>query len=234
MTANPSSVNETATTQLSAAALLGDLTNLPALNPASVNWALVTGPILSIDSSGLVTTSHVYQDTGALVSGSYQSNLGQTNLTVLNLGNDDFGAYAGDQIDDSWQVQYFGQPPNPLAGPNADADGTGQTNLFKFVAGLNPARRFAVLVDPAVSGQPLQRNLVFQPLVSGRTYNVHFTTGLATPNWQPLSGSTQGDNGTTRTVTDLNAAAPKYYRVQRSRGRKLASCRRPRSRRNTR
>jgi hypothetical protein len=215
VTASPSSVNETATTQLSAAALLDDLTNLPALNPALVAWAVVSGPISSINASGLVTTSNVYLNTGALVSGTYQSNLGQANLTVLNLGNDDFGAYAGDQIDDSWQVQYFGQPPNALAGPNADADGTGQTNLFKFVAGLNPldGSRFTLSIQP-VSGQPARKNLIFQPLVSGRTYTTQFRTNLTTGSWNALPGTTQSDNGNQRTVTDTSAAAPKYYRVQ--------------------
>lgn len=55
-----------------------------------------------------------------------------------------------DGIDDSWQVQYFGQPPNPLAAPNADADGTGQNNLFKFIAGLNPldGSRFTLSILP--------------------------------------------------------------------------------------
>jgi hypothetical protein len=40
------------------------------------------------------------------------------------------------------QVQYFGVGTtgmgNPLGVPGADADGTGQTNLFKYTAGLNP------------------------------------------------------------------------------------------------
>ena len=215
VTTSPSSVSETATTQLSAAAALDDLTNLPALNPALVAWAVVIGPITSINSSGLVTTGNVYQNTGALISGTYQSNPGQTNLTVLNLGNDDFGAYAGDQIDDSWQVQYFGLPPNPLAGPNADADGTGQTNLFKFVAGLNPldGSRFTLSIQP-VSGQPARKNLIFQPLVSGRTYTTQFRTDLTAGSWNPLTGTTESDNGDMRTVTDTSAAAPKYYRVQ--------------------
>jgi len=48
---------------------------------------------------------------------------------------DNFRSYAGDGLLDGWQVQYFGQN-NPKAGPSVDATGTGQTNLFKCVAGL--------------------------------------------------------------------------------------------------
>ena len=43
--------------------------------------------------------------------------LGQTGtlgLTVKNVNREDFGAYAGDLMDDAWQVQYFGLPPNSL------------------------------------------------------------------------------------------------------------------------
>jgi hypothetical protein len=210
-----SNLNETASRQLVAMPLADDATTLVALNPTTVAWSVVTGPIASITTGGLATAGTVYQDAPATVGGSAQTLNGQLDLTILNVNLDDFGAYGNDGIDDSWQVQYFGQPPNPLAGPNADADGTGQTNLFKFVAGLNPldGSRFTLSVQ-RVSGQPSQRNLVFQPLVSGRTYDVEFSIGLTTPNWQLLTGSTQSDNGATRTVTDPSAAAPKYYHVK--------------------
>jgi hypothetical protein len=216
VTAPPSaSLNETANRQLLAAPLADDATTLAAFDPSTVGWSIVSGPIASISTGGLATAGTVYQDTPATIGGSAQSLSGQLNLTILNVTNDDFGAYASDQIDDSWQVQYFGQPPNPLAGPNADADGTGQTNLFKFVAGLNPldGSRFTLSILQ-VSGQPSQKNLVFQPLVAGRTYTPQFETSLTTPNWQTLTGITQSDNGNQRTVTDTSAAAPKYYRIQ--------------------
>lgn len=217
ITAPPSNnVNEGASRQLSAAPRADDNTTLAPIDSATVSWSVINGPISSISSGGLATAATVYQDTAATVGGSAQSLSGQLNLTILNVGKDDFEAYANDQIDDDWQVQYFGQPPNPLAGPNADADGTGQTNLFKFVAGLNPldGSRFTFSIQP-VSGQPGQKNLIFQPLVSGRTYGVQFRTGLTTGNWEPLTGTTQSDNGNQRTVTDPNASsASKFYQVQ--------------------
>jgi hypothetical protein len=215
LTAPPSnSVNEATTRQVNAAPLADDATTLANLAAASVTWSTVAGPI-SINTSGLATAGTVYQDTAATVGGTAQGLSGQLALTVLNVTADDFGAYAGDGIDDSWQVQYFGQPPNPLAGPNADADGTGQTNLFKFVAGLNPldGSRFTLSIS-SVAGQPLQKQLVFKPVVSGRTYTPQFATTVKNPTWQTVSGFTQSDNGTTRTVTDPGASpAPRFYNI---------------------
>lgn len=217
VTAPPSSnLNENTTRQLAAAPLADDGSTLAALIPTAVSWSVNNGPITSISSSGLATAGVVYQDTAAAIGATAQSLVGQLNLMILNVTTDDFGAYAGDGIDDAWQVQYFGQPPNPLAGANVDADGTGQTNLFKFVAGLNPLdySRFTMSVV-SVPGQPGQKNLVFSPLASGRAYTPQFKTSLTNPTWQPLTTTMPIDNGTQRTVTDPNAApAPKYYRVQ--------------------
>ena len=111
---------------------------------------------------------------------------------------DDFGSYAGDAIDDAWQVQYFGQPPNPNAGPNVDFSGTGQTNLFKYVAGLNPldpTSRFLLRIA-AVPGQPTQRAVTFSPRFSDRTYTVQSKLNLTAGSWTPLSSFGTGDNGT--------------------------------------
>lgn len=215
LTAPPSnSVNETTDRQVNAAPLADDATTLANLSAASVTWSTVNGPI-SINTGGLATAGTVYQDTPATVSGTAQALSGQLTLTVLNVTTDDFGTYAGDGIDDSWQVQYFGQPPNSKAGPNADADGTGQTNLFKFVAGLNPidGSRFTLSIV-SVAGQPLQKQLIFKPVVGGRTYTPQFATTLQNPTWQTVPGFTQTDNGTTRTVTDPSASpAPRFYHI---------------------
>ena len=215
VTAATLSVNEGASLQLDARQLLDDATYL-AVNPSLVTWGMPVAPIASITPGGLATAQIVYQDTPASVQGTFQSSIGSFNFTVLNVANDDFNSYAGDGIDDSWQVQYFGQPPNPLAGPNADADGTGQTNLFKFVAGLNPidGSRFTLSIQSVV-GQTSQKNVIFSPLVAGRTYVVQSNSNLVFPSWSVLPHSTSIDTGATRTVTDLDAfPAPKLYRVQ--------------------
>ncbi len=209
------SVNEGASIQLQPRYILDDSTFLT-LDPTLVTWGAPVEPIASISGSGVATAQTVYQDTPASVQGTLGSYTGTYNLTVINVVNDDFGSYAGDGIDDSWQVQYFGQPPNSNAAPNVDFDHTGQTNLFKFVAGLNPldGSRFLVSTQ-SVPGQPSQKYVIFSPIVGGRTYIVQSVSSPASSAWAPLPQMTQTDNGPVRTVTDLNALpAPRFYRVQ--------------------
>ena len=178
---------------------------------------MVAGPLVSISAGGLATASTVYQNTPATVRADSGGWSGTGTLTVLNVNADDYGTYAGDGLDDAWQVRYFGFN-NPQAGFDVDADGTGQTNLFKYLTGLNPldpASRFTLAIS-AVPGQPGQKTLSFSPITMGRTYTVQYTSGLASPSWTTLTNLTSSANGDTWTITDLSApaSAPRFYRVQ--------------------
>ncbi len=207
-------VNETGTIQLGASQLLDDATTL-ALNAGSVAWSVSSGPITGITTAGLATAGAVYQNTPATVQGVFGGFTGLLNLTVLDTLPDNYGSYAGDGIDDSWQVQYFGLN-NPNAAPNVDASGTGQNNLFKFIAGLNPLdpnSRFQVNATP-VAGQPTQKLLTFTPAISGRTYVIRGNSDLTTTNWVTLTGPVQ-INGAQGTFTDTGATgAQRFYEVQ--------------------
>lgn len=213
--ANSFSLAEGGSLQLFAAHLLDDGTRQRFQN-TDVTWSILDGPLTSITSDGLVTADVVYTNTTANVQGIYGSSNSNLLLTVLNTNPDDFPGYANDGIDDDWQVQYFGLPPNPNAAPGVDADGSGLGNYFKFLAGLNPldGSRFLISTNK-VSGDPSQFQVKFKPLVAGRTYLVEWTTGVTNPDWEPLSGFNYVDDGDQRTVTDFNALpAPKFYRVQ--------------------
>jgi hypothetical protein len=215
LSAQSNPVNEGATDQLSASQTLDDATFLN-VAPTSVTWSVLNGPLSGIDANGLATAATVYQDTLATAQGTFGLTA-TLPLTVKNVNTDDFGAYAGDGIDDAWQVQYFGQPPNPLAGPNVDADGTGQTNLFKYVAGLNPldpTSRF-VLKIANVAGQPGQKNLIFSPRLVDRMYTAKAKLSLTSGSFAPLPNSSFSDNGQERTVTDFDGSgAAKFYTVE--------------------
>lgn len=210
-----SSVNETATLQLAAFEQLDDASFL-AVDPSAVTWSVVGGPVTGISTVGLATTGTVYQDTDATVQGVFVGLTAQLSLTVLDTIPDNFGLYADDGIDDAWQVRYFGAD-NPQAASGVDADGTGQTNFFKFIAGLDPidpSSRFDLRITP-VPGQPGQISLTFGPVVSGRTYTVTAKSDLGAATWGSINASAPSDNGTERTIIDLSiTGTAKFYRVE--------------------
>ena len=206
-------VNETGTLQLAAWQLLDDATLLTT-DANAVTWGIVSGPIVSVSASGLVTAGSVFQNTSAAVEGTFGGFTGSLNFTVLDSIPDNFGPYAGDGLGDDWQVQNFGEH-NPLAAPALDPDGDGQTNQFEFTAGLipnDPASVFHLRIAP-VPGQPSRKKVIFSPRLEGRAYVVESRLTL-NGAWQPLTASAQSDNGAERTVTDLNAAGAKFYRIE--------------------
>lgn len=117
----------------------------------------------------------------------------------------------------AWQLQYFGCTNCSQAQTNADPDNTGQDNLFKYVAGLNPTNPASIFVFNVtnVPNQSAKKNLVFSPVEAGRTYTPQFSTNLLGP-WTTLTTTaTPVTNGAQVTITDTNAAASqKYYLIE--------------------
>ena len=204
-------VAEGGTVQLGVRQTLDDETFF-GVNPIAVAWSPAVSPIASIDPAGLATAENVFQDFPGLVEGMFGGFTASLEILVRNTIEDDFGTYAGDGIADDWQVQFFGLD-NPDAAPEVDFSGNGQTNLFKFIAGLNPLdpnSRFDV--ELVASPQP---TLVFQPTRAGRNYRVLFTESLNNPAWQPLDDTTMSEAGEVRAVMDLSApGAQRFYRVE--------------------
>ena len=125
-----------------------------------------------------------------------------------------------DGIPDWWMLAYFNHPTGQGADyslANDDADGTGQNNLFKYVTGLNPLDPTAVFVlnIASVPNQPLQNNLLFDPVALGRTYAPQFSVDLVSGLWSQLTGfAGPVTNGNQVTITDLNATqSNKFYRI---------------------
>jgi len=217
LNSTPTTVNEGGTLPLSAAQLLDDATTL-AVPAASVAWSVAAGPLTGINASGVATAGLVYQNTAATAQGNYSTYTSTLALTVLNVNLDNFGAYAGDTLDDAWQVQYFGQPPNANAGPTVDSDNDGHTNAFEYTAGLIPTDADSVfrLRLEKVPGQPGQKHVIFSPRFPDRTYTVRAKASLlSVGTGTPITGSAPSDAGTERTITDLSATgAAKFYQVE--------------------
>lgn len=214
VTAADTNVNEGATWQLNAIATLDDTSVLPLAGPQVV-WSVVSGPIAGINSSGLATADYVYQDTAAAVRGDSGGPFNLLGLRIVNIGNDDFGLYAGDGMEDGWQAAHFGTN-NPNAAPGADPDGDGQTNYFEWVADTLPTNaqsRFHLSIAAAPS-QPTWKDIQFSPCYPSRTYSVRHCANLMTGAFCALTG-TVSDVGDVRTVTDTNApAAARFYQVR--------------------
>ena len=74
----------------------------------------------------------------------------------------------GDGIPDSWRAQYFpnvdptGTTTNRLSCATCDADGTGQDNLFKFLAGLNPTNPASIFRILSTVQQGIDFNVTWQ------------------------------------------------------------------------
>jgi uncharacterized repeat protein (TIGR03803 family) len=167
-----------------------------------VNWTDQSGNVISTSACWTVTAN------------------GNVNL-VANFAVVDS---VGDGIPDWWRAEYFpnvdpaGMSTNNLSCATCDADGTGQNNLFKYVAGLDPTNPASVFVlkIASVPGQPNQKNLTFNPLATGRTYTPEFRTDLTAGAYATLAGySGPQTNSTEVSETDLNATqSSKFYRIR--------------------
>jgi hypothetical protein len=122
--------------QLRAWQVWDDISLTPHLG--SVIWTIQSGPLLTIASNGLVTADIVYQDAPAIVQGAYQGVTRTLTFTVKNSLIDNFPPYAGDSLDDAWQIQTFGLVKPPNTGPSDDFDGDGLSNLLEFAFGTAP------------------------------------------------------------------------------------------------
>jgi len=226
VTGQPETVGVGSTSQLSGTATLDDGT-VASLSGSDVVWSSPNEPypVASISASGLLSPAAVYvllpNRVNGVADGYY---LGASGIVTV-------GVYAvdsvGDGIADWWRSQYFSSEPlgnftgtmtNNISCATCDADGTGQDNYFKFVAGLNPtnASVFALTVSP-VAGQATEMALTYGPILVGfgQTYTVQFTTELTDGVYTDLTGFSDPQNsGTQATVTDLNATQrQKFYRV---------------------
>lgn len=197
ITASPPTVNEGSTRQLNATLRYDDGSSSP-LAAGSVAWSVQSGPLSGISATGLATAAAVYQDTGAVARGAYQTFTATVNLTVLNILPDNFDTYASDGIPDDWQVLYFGIG-NPQAGPLLDPDGDGWDNRFEYNACLVPTDRLSFfsmnITDVPGGGHAIR----FSPRLAGCTYSLQGSSDLSL--WAPIAG-TVTDAGTVRTILD--------------------------------
>ncbi len=204
-------VSEGAPVQFIARMELDDATSL-AGNVSAV-WSPLSGPLASIDPAGLAVTGLVYEDTTAAVRAAAMGLTGDGMVTILDVNPDNFGAYAGDGIDDDWQVSFFGLD-NPNAAPGADPDLDGQTNAFEFDALADPTDPVSLFTAGFVAGPGTV--IDYGPVSGERTYTVEYSTNLLPATWLPLNGQATSHGDRIR-VTDPAPGARRFYRIRISR-----------------
>jgi hypothetical protein len=111
-------------------------------------------------------------------------------------------------------LQYFGSTTNTAADPAADADGTGQNNCFKYVAGLNPTNPASLFMRQVALASNLP-SVNFGPLMSNRLYILQRSTNLLHGGWEPLATLTGPPTNSNRmTLADTNPTpSARFYRV---------------------
>ena len=204
--------------------LNGSASSSPRVLPMlKYQWTQIAGPTVTlINPTASVTrftyTGVVYANTDLQFQLTVDDGLFTSNdTTTVTLVPTDS---VGDGIPDWWRQQYFsggGTNTNSVSCAACDADGTGQNNLFKYVAGLdptNPASQFALQIA-TVGNQAM--NLMFSPISTGRTYTVQLNADLASDTYSDLTGfvgpSTNSVNNQV-TITDPNAIlSNEFYRV---------------------
>lgn len=209
LAATPTTVNEIATRQLSGAQLLDDFTT-NAVPAASITWSIVSGPLTSISTGGIVTAGTVYQDTAASAQGVYAGNTGTLSLSVIDSIKDNFTSYASDGIGDDWQVQYFGIN-SANAAPTLDLDQDGLNNFAEFALNLNPGTSSTLPAAGVRNGANFEYTYTrsVAAVNSGVKFAVEWSDTLATNDWQVTSvtQTVLSDNGTTQQVKAIIPAA---------------------------
>jgi len=126
----------------------------------------------------------------AVLSAPYNLTTDQRGFPRLSGSHVDIGAYeyvcsGGDICDgipDWWRAQYFppgsGDATNYLSCATCDADGTGQDNLFKFLAGLDPTNPSSIFGITAIARQS-NDILVTWTCVGGHSYVLQNTRSTA-------------------------------------------------------
>ncbi|MGD0813383.1 MAG: PKD domain-containing protein [Verrucomicrobiota bacterium] len=174
------------------------------------NWLWNFGDGATSNTSTTLSMAHTYTNAGVYSVTETVTGPGGTNT------NTQTGLITVLTPFQAWQLQYFGSTNSAQAQPTADADGTGQNNNFKYVAGLNPTNPASIFVFniASVSNQATWKNLVFSPAVAGRSYTPLFSSA---PNsvWTALTTPAPVTNGTQVTLTDTNGVpAQKFYEME--------------------
>jgi hypothetical protein len=212
-TPEPAGVIEEGTLQLAPVIVCDDSTTL-----------ISTCVLWETDSIFLSIGSGTGQITAGTVPGTREETVrltaadvtGDVPVTIFDTTPDNYGPFAADGLDDSWQWDWFASDPARGA-PGSDPDGDGQNNMLEYFAGTLPldSASFLRLSIATITGDPSARLLRFTPWRPDRAYSWHSSTNHQPP-WSPVNGVPVTPDALNEwgEATDASAAeAEKFYRL---------------------
>jgi hypothetical protein len=116
----------------------------------------------------------------------------------------------GDGLPDEWEQAHFG---NLLRDGSGDFDGDGLTDRQEYIAGTDPASSADYLRIEALTVSAGASTLSFEA-VSGRTYQVEYTSDLSAGAWQVLSEQTASTTGRVQVSDSAPHAGARFYRIK--------------------
>jgi hypothetical protein len=166
------------------------------------------GSAVATSSVPFFTFTNVQVSTSVRVAVTNTASPAGVNSTTVNLGI--IPDTDGDGIPDAWELAYFGNITNAVAG--ADADGDGMSNLDEYRAGTNPTNALSVLKIVLTATNANVLEFIAQTNLS---YSVQWRTNFATALWSNLTSITA--QSSVRTIQVNTAVGPplpeRYYRI---------------------
>lgn len=151
------------------------------------SWDLLAGPLATLDGNGQGVAAPVYQTETARVTVAALNLVATGEVRVLDVDPDNFGLYAHDDIQDLWQVTYFGpSSTNGLAGANPDGDQ--DDNHQEFIVGTDPLSAQSAFRVALARGGGLR--VSGAPAYTSRVYRLERTANLRSGTWTPEAAGT--------------------------------------------
>jgi alpha-glucosidase len=178
-------------------------------NWGDTNQPAYSVPVLAVAEPGFLNDDIILSNVAA---GVYSFRFNDASLAYEVLSADGIDS-DGDGMTDGWEYR-FGLNPAVAGDGGLDLDGDGVSNRDEYIAGTRPVEAAGYFAVTAHARSATNGNEVSWLAVTGRRYQVFFSTNLlADPAFAALPPFSNLTGSGTLTITDTNAADARTYRV---------------------